>query len=108
MHAMHTWPGPARAARGYGWLLALAVLLASATGCVTSGKYQEMVAERDALEQKVSALEEVNREFDAQLEERSAMVTEMAITMLLNTPLRNTRAVAAPILAVSPGGLGNR
>jgi chemotaxis protein MotB len=80
MHAMHTWPGAARAARGYGWLLALAALLASATGCVTSGKYQEMVAERDALEQKVSALEEANREFDAQLQERSAMVTEMAGT----------------------------
>jgi chemotaxis protein MotB len=78
MHAMNTWPGVVRAARGYGWPLALAALLASVSGCVSSGKYDAMVAERDALEQKVGALEEANREFDSQLEERTARLDEMA------------------------------
>ena len=80
MHAMNTGLGAARAARGYGWLLALAALLAGSTGCVTSGKYNEMVAERDTLEQRVGALEAANREFDSQLQDRTARLAEMTGT----------------------------
>jgi chemotaxis protein MotB len=55
----------------------VAALLAGATACVTSGKYDEMVAERDALTAKVGELEAANRDLGSQLEARSAEIAGM-------------------------------
>lgn len=66
-----------RAAPRYGRFLVLAALLAATAGCVSSGKYDQMVAERDALRAKVDELETANRDLGSELEARSDEIAAM-------------------------------
>jgi chemotaxis protein MotB len=81
----------ARAVRRCRWILGLAALLAAVPGCVTSGSYEAMVAERDALESekgaltarlgelegKVGGLEDQNRNLASRLDARAAEIASM-------------------------------
>jgi chemotaxis protein MotB len=81
MYVMRTWGDTAGTAFG---LLAAAALLVGPLGCVTRGKYGDMVAERDALTKRVSelqkendSLEELHADLSSQLEARSAEINKM-------------------------------
>jgi chemotaxis protein MotB len=74
------WPRPCRAIAR----LAPAILLAGLVGCVSSGKYEDLAAERDALRQRLQqtesqreSLESAKRELEANLDERQKEISEM-------------------------------
>lgn len=68
-------------------LIAVALVAGLATGCVTKGSYEEMVAERDALQQERAALAEEKRSVEQErdlLEARAAALDEQVAAARLS------------------------